>query len=75
VSRDRRLPRHERGGKVVPLFPDAGEQPGRVVRLTAGQLLTLTDVFTDAIAFRDRAGDPDGGDSYQALAQMLGIRT
>jgi hypothetical protein len=72
VSRDRRRPRHDRGN-VVPLFPDAREQPGRVVRLTAGQMLTLMDVFADAIAFRARAGDPDGAESYAALAKVLGI--
>jgi len=73
VSRDRRRPRHERGNVVVPMFPDAAEQPGRVVRVTAGQLLTLMDVFADAVKFRDRAGDPDGADSYVALAQALGV--
>lgn len=72
MSRDRRRPRHERG-KVVPLFPDAGELPGRVVRLTAGQLLILMDVFADAIAFRARAGDDDGAGSYAALAGVLGL--
>ena len=68
MSRDRRRPRHERGGKVVPLFTGQDVTPGRVIRFTESQLSLLTDALFDAAWARRRHPDPDGQNEIQAVA-------
>jgi len=68
VSRDRRRPRHERGGKVVPLFTEQDVTPGRLIRFTDVQLSLLADALGDAVWARRGHLDRDGQNAIQAAA-------